>query len=70
MNKDKLKWYWWRLTGYREFSKLMHASMAISHNALTPIGIKRMNELAQIEDRLYKNAFYRKSSLAIENGIG
>ena len=54
---NKLKWYWWRLTGYRELSKLLHAHMAINHDALTKVGAARMQYLLNKEDYLFINAF-------------
>lgn len=48
----KIRWFWWRLTGYRELSKLLHHYTG-GYDALTPVGISRMEELAKKEKELY-----------------
>ena len=41
----------WRLTGYRELSKLLHAH-CVPNNALTPLGEQIMQELILTEAAL------------------
>lgn len=39
---------WWRMTGYRELSKLLHAHFG-HYDALMPVGLRRMEQLAAME---------------------
>jgi len=49
--KHVLKLIYWRLTGYRRLSKLLHAHFGYN-NALTPIGMDEAESLARKEQRL------------------
>jgi len=41
----------WRLTGYRELSKLLHAHF-VENDALTPVGLDKAEILARQEAKL------------------
>lgn len=47
----RINWIWWLLTGYQELSGLIR-EMNNPYNALTPVGEKRLEELALKEGEL------------------
>lgn len=46
------KWLWWRVTGYREMTRLLH-HLYCKYDALTDVGLERLHYLASKEEKYY-----------------